>query len=219
MRINCAIPRASLRSVFTVIALQRRLDVTRLDQDRWQPGLDQPRMEPLRHGAGLQPDACDAQPGSRRRKATNASGSLGTLASRTISPVGVDHADAAPFQRHVDRGIVLHGCPSSSMFGAEPSDPVPPSAWGTAASQRRPRRWRGPITASSHCSVRLRGIDRDLICGEHYGPRPRSSAASTGRTHGSTDRPCTTVRDFPCQQGAVHTWLQVTVVGQQSGGA
>jgi len=40
--------------------------------------------------------------------------------------------------------------------------------------------------------------------GEHFGP-PWVSAASKGRTHGSTDKPCITSKSS-CQQGAVHTW-------------
>ena len=42
-------------------------------------------------------------------------------------------------------------------------------------------------------ALRLRGFDRDLICGEHYGQRPPKSAAPKGRTDGSTDQLCITV--------------------------
>ncbi len=49
-----------------------------------------------------------------------------------------------------------------------------------------------PILASA--ALRLRAFDRNLICGEHYGQRSSKSAASTGRTHGSTDQPCITVK-------------------------
>ena len=45
--------------------------------------------------------------------------------------------------------------------------------------------------------------------GEHYGQRPWVSAASKGRTHGSTDQPCITSKSS-CQQGAVHTWHKRT---------
>jgi hypothetical protein len=51
----------------------------------------------------------------------------------------------------------------------------------------------------------MRAFDRDPICGEHYGQRPWN-AASTGRTHGCTDQPRITVKENPCQGGAVHTW-------------
>ena len=33
-----------------------------------------------------------------------------------------------------------------------------------------------------------------------------NSAASTGRTHGSSDQHCDIVQKNPCQHGAVHTW-------------
>ena len=33
-----------------------------------------------------------------------------------------------------------------------------------------------------------------------------NSAASTGRTHGSSDQQCE-IEKNPCQHGAVHTWL------------
>ncbi len=50
-----------------------------------------------------------------------------------------------------------------------------------------------PILASA--ALRLRAFDRNLICGEHYGQRPSKSTASTGRTHGSTDQLCITVKN------------------------
>lgn len=34
----------------------------------------------------------------------------------------------------------------------------------------------------------LKAIDRDLMCGEHYGQRPSMSAGHKGRTDGSTDQ-------------------------------
>ncbi len=60
------------------------------------------------------------------------------------------------------------------------------------APSRSFRRSGHPILASA--AFRLRAFDRDLICGEHYGQRPWISAASTGRTHGSTDQLCITVQ-------------------------
>jgi hypothetical protein len=56
----------------------------------------------------------------------------------------------------------------------------------------------------------MRAFDRDLICGEHYGQRPWS-AASTGRTHGCTNQPRITIKENPCQQGAVHTWHKADI--------
>jgi hypothetical protein len=52
---------------------------------------------------------------------------------------------AAQFQRHLDRGIVAHGCPSVLMLGPI-TGPRSTSPGGAATSQKRPR-WRlGPIT-------------------------------------------------------------------------
>ena len=60
------------------------------------------------------------------------------------------------------------------------------------APSRSIRRSGHPILASA--ASRLRAFDRDLICGEHYGQRPSDSAASKGRTDGSTDQHCITVK-------------------------
>ncbi len=60
------------------------------------------------------------------------------------------------------------------------------------APSRSIRRSGHPILASA--ASRLRAFDRDLIRGEHYGQRPSQSAASTGRTDGSTDQHCITVQ-------------------------
>ncbi len=60
------------------------------------------------------------------------------------------------------------------------------------APSRSPRRSGHSILAIA--ATRLRAFDRNLICGEHYGQRPKISAASTGRTHGSTDQLCITVK-------------------------
>ncbi len=61
------------------------------------------------------------------------------------------------------------------------------------APSRSTRRSGHSILASA--AFRLRAYDRNLICGEHYGQRPKISAASTGRTHGSTDQLCITVKN------------------------
>jgi hypothetical protein len=60
------------------------------------------------------------------------------------------------------------------------------------APSRSIRRSGHPILASA--ALRLRGFDRDLICGEHYGQRPSKNAAPKGRTDGSTDQHCITVQ-------------------------
>ncbi len=60
------------------------------------------------------------------------------------------------------------------------------------APSRSIRRSGHSILASA--ATRLRAFDRNLIRGEHYGQRPSISAASTGRTHGSTDQLCITVK-------------------------
>ena len=62
----------------------------------------------------------------------------------------------------------------------------------TNAPSRSIRRSGHPILAIA--AYRLRAFDRNLICGEHYGQRPKISAAQTGRTHGGTDRLCITVK-------------------------
>src|SRR4029079_7969440 len=68
----------------------------------------------------------------------------------------IDHANAAPFQRDIDRGIVLHGCPSNSMLGADPRTPFhhhregqPPSGEGQGGS---PARSHGVIAALKRLS-------------------------------------------------------------------
>ena len=77
---------------------------------------------------------------------TSASGSLGHLGLADDPPGRIDHAHAALFQRHVDPGIMLHGCPSM-MPGA---DPLGPRTHHHSEGQP-PRRslQRRPITASS----------------------------------------------------------------------
>ncbi len=78
-----------------------------------------------------------------------------------------------------------------------------------AGGRSRSRGWKGQVTdnapsrssrRSGHpilaiAALRLRAYDRDPICGEHYGQRLSKSAASTGRTDGSTDQRCITVEN------------------------
>ena len=122
IRSSWAMPRASLRSVLTTIADSAALTCRVSSSTASKPGPGQAGVQPLRQRAGLQPDPGHRQAEPAEEQATSASGSLATFASRTIRPVGVDHAHAAPFQRHVDPGIVLHGCPSM-MPGADPFGP------------------------------------------------------------------------------------------------
>jgi hypothetical protein len=128
MRISCAMPRASFLSVLTVIALSaaprvrlRRpedmLDVAGLDADRRPSGLDQTGVQPLRQRSCLQADAGEPEP-ARGEEADQRLALAPHLGFTHDLSAPVHDADAAPFQRHVDRGIVLHGCPSVLMLGA-----------------------------------------------------------------------------------------------------
>ncbi len=86
----------------------------------------------------------------------------------------------------------------------------------SAGTRSRSRGWKGQMTnnapsrsirRSGHPTLataapRLRAYDRDLICGEHYGQRPSKSAATTGRTDGSTDQHCITVKKNPLPAGS-----------------
>ncbi len=85
-RISWAMPRASLRSLFTVIAdsaaLTRRVSISIAGRPAstspaWSHCDKGPASSPTRAGGTASPS----------RKATSASGSLATLASRTIRPV------------------------------------------------------------------------------------------------------------------------------------
>jgi hypothetical protein len=92
--------------------------VGRLDQDRRQPGLDQPRVQPLRQWTGLQPDAREPQVAPFKERDQGLALALHLGFADDLSG-RIDHAHAAPFQRDIDRGIVLHGCPSMLMLGAD----------------------------------------------------------------------------------------------------
>jgi hypothetical protein len=100
--------------------LQRRLDVARLDQDRRQPGLDQPGVPPLRQGPRLQPDVRANVKPLAAKTATRASRSLRTLASRTICPA----ASTTHTLLHSNHTSIAASCsmagPPARCFGAEP---------------------------------------------------------------------------------------------------
>ena len=104
-------PRASLRSVFTIIAESAAFTCRVSSSTASKPGPVRPACSHCDSGPASSPTRVSGRP-SCPKKPTSASGSLGTFASRTILPGRVDHAHAAPFQRDVDPGIVLHGCPS-----------------------------------------------------------------------------------------------------------
>jgi hypothetical protein len=81
-----------------------------------------PSSNPRAARAGLQPEARDPQaalckPRDQGLALARHLGFANDLSGR------IDHAHAAPFQRDVDRGIVLHGCLSSSMLGADHRTP------------------------------------------------------------------------------------------------
>jgi hypothetical protein len=97
---------------------QRRLHLSGLEQHDLEPGLRQASMQPLRQRSGLDPDprhhqAVPAEEPSQRLGLTRHPG----LPDNPSGPI--HHAHAALFQRHVDPGIMLHGCPSR-MLGADP---------------------------------------------------------------------------------------------------
>lgn len=68
-------------------------------------------MQPLRQGTSLQTDAGErqVQAGKEGGKRLRLAGDL-RLADDLSA--GIEDADAAEFQRHVNSGTVVHGCPS-----------------------------------------------------------------------------------------------------------
>jgi hypothetical protein len=116
----------------------------------------------------------------------------------------------APATRSLNE--ILRRRPLETRAGIRPRSPGWKGQVTDNAPSRSIRRSGHPTLASA--ASRLRACDRDLICGEHYGQRPPNSAASKGRTHGSTDQRCIIVQKIPCQQGAVHTWLDSPLSAQ-----
>ncbi len=86
----------------------------------------------------------------------------------------------------------LHHRPFETRVGTTRAHEVGKGNRRNNAPSRSPRRSGHSILAIA--ASRLRAFDRNLIRGEHYGQRPSDSAASTGRTHGSTDQLCITVK-------------------------
>ncbi len=87
------------------------LHVPRLQQHGRMPGLYPASIQPLRQRTRLQTDAGQgqSQPGQEGGERLRLTRHL-RLADDLSG--GVDHADAAEVQRHVNPGMVLQGCPS-----------------------------------------------------------------------------------------------------------
>jgi hypothetical protein len=89
---------------------QRGLHVSRFQKSRFQASLSQPRMQPLRKRPSLQADAIDgkAKPSEEGDEGVRIAANLRFLDDLAL---GVHDADARQFQRNVNSGIMLHGCP------------------------------------------------------------------------------------------------------------
>ena len=95
-------------------------------------------MQPLRQRSGLDPDPSHHQ--AELAEEPNQCLGLTRHPGFSDDPSGaIHHAHAALFQRHVDPGIMLHGCPST-MLGADPFGPRShhhpegqPPAWHASA--------------------------------------------------------------------------------------
>ena len=121
MRISCAMPRASLRSVFTFIAPSAALRCRVSIRIAASPAAVSPACNHRDSGPASRPIRVNLRPLSANH-ATSASGSLATFASRIIFPVSSTTHNTALFQRHVHCGKIVHGC-SFLMLGADPFGP------------------------------------------------------------------------------------------------
>src|SRR3954465_11563092 len=137
-------PRASLRSVLTIIAESAAFTGLVSSSTASKPALTRaawshcdkgPASRPMRASGRLRP----------LRNVISAAGSLATLGLAHDPAGGVDHAHAALFQRHVNPGKVIHGCPSMCLGPITPDPGSHTSPSGPAA----PPRYAGgrPITA------------------------------------------------------------------------
>ena len=118
-RVNCAIPRASLRP-FSPASPQRRLHVPRLQQFDRKPHLPQRRIKPLRQWPASSPIRSSLNP-SEPNQAISASGSLATFASRAILPFpSTTHASSIPTTRQF-----RHNSSWSSLNDLERTCPTP----------------------------------------------------------------------------------------------
>ncbi len=86
MRSSRAMPRASLRSVFTTMAESAAFTCRVSSSAASNPAPVRPACSRCDSGPASSPTRVSGRP-SRRRKPTSASGSLATLASRTILPL------------------------------------------------------------------------------------------------------------------------------------
>src|ERR1700733_10767032 len=133
MRINCAMPRASLRSVFTGISLKALRTCRVSSSSIAQTRLLHAGKQPLRKWAGFQPDPRNikAKVSTPRSQSFRFAGYLG-LANNP--PGCVHHADARAFQRYINSGIVLHGRPFDDAW----SRAIPDSVQSHHHSEGRP---------------------------------------------------------------------------------
>src|SRR5438309_8157746 len=86
-----------------------------------EAGRRQPGMQPLRQRTSLQANPSEYQTAIAKERDQRLRLARDLLLADDLSG-RVHHAHAAQFQRHVDCGKILHGCPSS-MLGADPFGP------------------------------------------------------------------------------------------------
>jgi hypothetical protein len=136
MRNSRAIPRASLRSVFTTMAESAAL-TCRVSSNTLEPGGGEPAASHCDNGPASRPRRASGR-ASASRNCTGALGSLATFASRTIRPpASTTHTLLCSRTRRSRHSG--HGCPSM-MLGADPSDPaLTPSLWGQRPRPLPPR--------------------------------------------------------------------------------
>ncbi len=123
IRSSRAIPRASLRAVLTTVAASAASTCRRVSsRTAWTPAAAGPACaaaataaRPLQSDPGHRQAELVEEPHRRLRLARHPG-----LADDP--PGGGDRADAAPFQRPVDPGPMLHGCPSMRL-GVDPPGP------------------------------------------------------------------------------------------------
>ena len=121
IRSSWAMPRASLRSVLTTIADSAAFTCRVSSNTTSNPAPVRPACSHCESGPASNPIRVTATP-SWRKKHDQRLGFARHLGLADDPPGRIDHAHAAPFQRDVDPGIVLHGCPSM-MPGADPFGP------------------------------------------------------------------------------------------------
>ena len=114
-------PRASLRSVFTVIAFSAILTCRVSIKIAGSPAAVSPACSHCDSGSASRPIRVNSKPVSSNN-AMSAAGSLATFASRTIFPVpSTTHTLLSSNDTSI-AGKIFHGYPSS-MLGADPIGP------------------------------------------------------------------------------------------------